>query len=232
MSHSRPRGQSGLELIAGLGMLLLIVMGILLIVMDKTAETSRVKTFLDAKRIATSVKDNVDMIVQQGPGYFSYFSVPATIHGGYEYDIVMRGNAVEVMWLENVWTSKISTSNVTVHCLSKGLTFQNRVLNTPTGVEVFCHRPNLVIPRDKVSIVNKNSTTFEVLNDAHVPSGQFVTSFTTNNTQLNMTFALGPYERRAFNINESLGSYVTLWADMLDEINESVEYDNNLTVYL
>ncbi|MBD3388771.1 MAG: hypothetical protein GF416_06855 [Candidatus Altiarchaeales archaeon] len=223
------RGQTGLELIIGISVLLMIFCVIVLIAMEKTAESSRIKTLLDARRVATSVKDNVNMIGQQGPGYYSYFSLPNRLHGDYEYDIVIRGNVLEMMWGERTWTTRVMDSNISVHCLSKGLNTRNRIKNNKAGIEVTCHLPNLKVVPGSLVIVD-NTTWVEIVNDAHVDSPYFKTSLLTNDTTLNVsTSSLKAYDSLTLSFNSTFGEFVTVTVDYLDTVNESIETDNNVT---
>ena len=227
-------GQTALELIVAFAVIIMVFSIVVLISMDKTAESSRIKTFLDARRVAGSIRDNINMISQQGPGYYSHFSMPLRLQGDYEYSVYIKGNALELMWGEDTWSTKLTVSNLTVYCLSKGLNVKNRVFYGRDGVGVKCHLPDLTVLPDRFS-VDENTVSVDVLNDAHVSSPAFVTSLSDNTTQLNLTVSgLNPDESIVleFNFTSPPLEYLIVYVDPSDEVNESVETDNNFTMYL
>ena len=218
------------------GIVILVFLIVVFIAMDRMAETSRLKTLLDARRIGGSVKDNINMISQQGPGYYSYFSIPEELNGGYDYRLVLKENVLEVVWDDNAWSTKIAASNLTLYCLSPGLTRKNRIFCGENGIEITCHLPNLkVLP--KTLQVNRQSvlynyTSVDVMNDAHVDAGTFETLFKTNNSQAAvLTDRLGPGEKATLWFNKSVGEYLSVEVDYLKQVNESIETDNNITQY-
>ncbi|MFH1054737.1 MAG: CARDB domain-containing protein [Candidatus Altiarchaeota archaeon] len=228
------RGQSGVELIVGLVFIVMIFLVIVLLSMEKTSESADIKTYLDVKRLGGSVKDNINMISQQGPGYYSYFSIPEQLQGGYEYDLFMRGNVMELMWGNNTWSAKLLASNATVHCLSKGLNRKNRIFYSEDGIEITCHLPNLKIPKNRV-IVNKdgNYTKAYIVNDAHVDSPGFTATFRTRDNETNVSMSgLPAGESVMLQFNSTLADYVTVYADSGYEVNESIEDDNNYTAII
>jgi hypothetical protein len=228
-------GQIGLELIVGIGLIMLIFSTVVIIVIDKTAESSSLKTYLDARRVATSVKDNVDMISQQGPGYYKYFSVPEELYGGFEYNLSLSGNLLEVTWAENTWSTKVLSSNVSVYCMSKGAGVSNRIYYGENGLELTCHRPNLKVVAPSLVIDRVvNSTIVDVWNDAHVDSPGFTARFETNSTPSPLFIdrnvsGLAAGDRMRFQFNRSLTDYVSIYVDYHSVVNESIESDNNMT---
>ncbi len=232
MSRRMGRGQTGLELIVGVAFIVMIFAVMVLLAMDKMAESSRIKSFLDARRIAGSVGDNINTIAQQGPGYYTYFSLPTHVQGGYEYDIHVGGNVLDMTWADSTWSENLLSSNVTIYCISKGGNTRNRVFYGGEGIMVTCHLPNLKVDEDSLTI-GVNTSSFDLVNDAHVPSGAFKVMFEANNTTENRTImrlSAGQSLRMQFNI--SVAGNVSVYVDYLDVVNESIESDNNVTRYL
>jgi hypothetical protein len=224
------RGQSGMELILALALLIMVFYITILFSMDRISQSQQMKTAMDARRIGTSVKDNIDMIVQQGEGYWGFFSVPARIHGGFDYDIFIGDNILEVSWDGGAYSTMILASNVTVHCISRGVDRENRVMRTSEGVYISCHLPNLMIKKGSLDVdLANNRTRVELMNDAHVGCGGFWVNFHTNGTDINMTYdGLAPMQSVDLVFNASQGDYVRIVADYRDELNESVKSDNIL----
>jgi hypothetical protein len=228
------RGQSGIEMIVSIGMIMIIFMVVLVIVIEKTQESADIKTLLDARRLSDSMKDNVNMIAQEGPGYYSYFSLPEQLSGGYDYDLVISGNVLELMWPQQTWTTKLAASNITVYCLSKGLSSKNRIYYGDDGIEITCDLPNLKVVRSRFFLDRANNrTAATVVNDAQAGAPAFLAVFKTNNTQINEAVgALGPYEEAVLEFNASLAEYAGLYLDPAGVVNESIRRDNNFTVIL
>jgi len=82
---SGDRGQASIEMIITIGIILIIC---LIFSQMRIRESNEYTMFLDAKRVCKSVADNIDTIAEQGPGYYRYISIPNTIKGGHEYDII------------------------------------------------------------------------------------------------------------------------------------------------
>ncbi|MFH0861853.1 MAG: hypothetical protein V1875_02380 [Candidatus Altiarchaeota archaeon] len=224
------RGQSGIELIVGVALILVVFLIVVLMVMDKTAETSRVKSLIDAQRVGVSMRDNINMINDEGPGYYAYVSIPERIHGGYEYDIIARNNVLEIVWEDNAWTTKVIPTNVTIYCLDKGYTLKNRIFYGSEGIEVTCNRPNLrVVPHTVVRTPGK--TTIDVVNDAHVDAGIFRTRFQTNSTpstSFAVTAGLAAGDTTTLEFNLQANNFTYFAVDYLGDVNESIESDNGM----
>jgi hypothetical protein len=235
MTDERGRGQVGMELIVGLSLIIMVFIIIMLIVGEKSSENAKIASLLDARRVGNSVKDNVNMIVQQGPGYYTYFSMPTALHGGYDYEVYLGGDALELMWADQTWSTKLLASNVTVWCLSKGLDVKNRVIFNEDGIVVTCHLPNLKVLRNTLSIKENpdgtNRTRVTVIDDSHVGSDSYRTRFQTNGSiQLANMPPLGPGESTIFEFNATLLDYMSIEVDDQDDVNESIESDNNISL--
>ena len=228
------RGQSGIEFITGVALILLVFVVVVVMVIDKTAETSRVKTLIDSQRVAVSFRDNINMINEEGPGYYAYFTAPAMLHGGYDYELIVRNNVLEIVWDDNAWSTKVIPTNVTVYCLDKGYTAQNRIFYGPNGIEVTCNRPNLkVLPGTLVLTPGK--TTVDVINDAHVDAGGFRSRLQTNSTpsaSVVATSGLPAGETTTLEFSLDSKNYTYVAVDYFDEVNESIESDNIMNVTL
>ncbi len=118
-------GQAGLELIVTVMFLLLIFVILVAYAVEKNREANEIKMFLDAMRIANSAADNVNMIAQQGDGYYKYFTLPESLFGGEEYNITTYENVVEISWGSYRWATQVVTANITGN-FSKGT---NKVTN-------------------------------------------------------------------------------------------------------
>jgi hypothetical protein len=237
MRRLRSSGQTGLELIVSLVIALLVFMIVVLVAADNMAESSRMRTLIDARRVAGSIKDNINMISQQGPGYYSYVSLPERLQGGYDYRVGIRGSQLELMWEENTWTERLSSSNITVHCLSYGLDRKNRIYHGPGGIEVFCHLPNIRLLPATLEVNrpsgDSNVTLVNIINDAVADSPAFSNLMMTNGSQYSVLADPLPAGKTvALQFNMSAQGFVTIQADYLQGVNESVETDNNLTFIL
>jgi len=231
MSPKRETGQSGLEFVMGFGFLLLTLLIAISISTQKTGESAKLKTAIDAQRIGTSIKDNINAISQQGPGFSKYFSVPNRIQGGFDYDIHINSNVLELTWVENSWSTYLISSNISYHCISKGFDKKNRVKYHDDGtLEVSCHLPNVRADM-RTHRVYENYTTIEIENDAHVPADYFKVYFDNNDTDGNFTITgLGPGKRQQLWFNTTNGDFLDFRLDFLSEVNETTELDNNYTL--
>jgi len=231
MDSSHLRGQSSLELIVAFGLVLLVFTVMVMFSSDKLEQTARLKEHMDAKRVGQSIRDNVNLISQQGTGYYTYFSIPEKIIGGYEYDVVFSESAVGLMWADSAWSSKLIESNVTSYCLSKGLTRKNRVLNEGDRLVITCHLPNIKVVPDTLQV--DYNTSFMVENDAHVASGFFKVNLMDNESSDNVSISqLGPGEKVQLSFDWEAKDFANIYVDTEDQVNESIEEDNNRTWYL
>lgn len=207
---------------------------VLMLVADKTSESSEVETLMDAQKVGTSLRDNINMINEEGPGYFAYFYLPDTIQGGYDYNIVISNNVIDLAWEENAWSTKVVPTNVTVFCLSKGLSSPNRIFYGPSGIEITCDLPNLK-PLPQTLRLYQGSTSVDVYNDAPADAPSFSALMLTNSTPSSAVVALpGLAAGQTATIKFPLGAkkFVYVYVDYLNQVNESVKSDNTMNVTL
>ncbi|MFH1402650.1 MAG: hypothetical protein ABIH11_00090 [Candidatus Altiarchaeota archaeon] len=131
-------GQTSIELIISLAFLILTFVILVLLATDKTEESAELKIYLDVKRIGESIKDNVNTVSQQGPGYYKYFSLPERIRGHFDYNVSVEGNTLYISWDHRLspWSSQMVTPNVTVINITKGLNSRNCVINDEGVVKI------------------------------------------------------------------------------------------------
>lgn len=162
-------------MIVGFGVILLVFSVTVLFAMDKMRAASEFKTYVDGKRVAAIVRDNINTVTQQGTGYYKFFSIPTYLRGGYAYNISVRKGVLELSYEGRTYSSRLNTENVTVYSLDKGVGVRNRAYNSPQGVEVTGHRPNLVPVKNSVTASYNSSTgnvsmSVDVENEGHVDS--------------------------------------------------------------
>jgi len=226
------KAQVGMELIATLVVIFIILVVITIYSIEKAQESNDLKTFIDAKRICSSVANNLDAIQQQGEGYYKQFSIPDNIQGNFEYNITIGSNSVEMSWNEKAWIANTMASNVTVTCLSYGLNETNRIWNRGSYLEVSCHRPNIRPIEDSVEYWNDNGNvtlSVEFENEGHIDAGAFNVSVDSHLTEISN---LQAYEKLKTNTtipNFNLGGYtVVIKADFENAIEETLESDNEI----
>jgi hypothetical protein len=237
MTRMALKAQVGLELIAAMIIILLILILIVSYSIERANESNEMRTFLDAKRVATSIGTNLDTIQEQGKGYYKYFTIPETIYGYYGYNVSISANVVEVSWGSRAWTVNTLSSNVTVYCLDYGENATNRVLNKGTYLVVTCNRPNLRPVGESLRYWNISSNvtvSFDVENEGHIASPGF--DILVGGDRLSLA-GLAPYQTIEVNHtlqNVTSGTVVVINADPDNMIEESIEDDNliNITITL
>jgi hypothetical protein len=226
------KAQVGLELIAALAIIFLILIVITVYSIEKVQESNDIKTFIDAKRICTSIADNLDTIQQQGKGHYKYFSMPEQIQGNYDYNVSIGNNAVEITWGDRSWVVGTIASNITVYCLDYGLNESNRVWNKGDYLAVSCYRPNLRPLEESVRYWNNEGNvtiSVKVENEGHVYSQGFNVSFGSDDRHVD---GLEAYEK--IELNHTIedfptGGYtVVIKADSWNAVEESIETDNTV----
>ena len=227
------KGQVGLELIVALIIILIILILITAYSIDRATESNDMRTFLDAKRVATSVATNLDSIQEQGKGYFKYFTIPEKLYGNYDYNVSIGNNVVDVSWESRAWAVETLAANVTVYCLDYGENEINRVLNKGGYLVVTCNRPNLRLIPESLQYwnISQNVTvSFDVENEGHVASPGFDVLIDSDRRVFS---GLAPYERIGVNHtlqNVTSGYVVVIRADPDNLIEESIEGDNNASM--
>ncbi len=228
-----PSGQSTIEFIIIIAFMLLIFIMLVFLAWEKTTESNEFRTFIDAKKIAISITDNINTISRLGSGYYRYLSIPAGIYGNYEYEINITGNLVGITWGDYVWSDQMITSNVTIFCLDKGMNKKNRILNDNENILITCYRPDLgpVNATLKPYSAGANSSinvSIDVTNFGVRNAGSFVVLF---NSQSTIVPGLDVDQTKTITVNlttpESPGNYtIEIYVDSNNEINESIESDN------
>lgn len=236
------RGQFSLEVIITLGFLLLVFILVSLLVRDKIGESSEIQSFLDARRIVEHITVNVNMISEQGPGYYRYFSLPSLLRGGFSYDVNAYGNLIGLSWDSKTWSKQTLSQNVTIVCLDKGLDKRNYVFNTAGGnIEIICDRPNLAPVSGSISLDNVSCDTDAIVevtleNTGTMRSESFKVAFNESGVLFNESLVDGLDEwsktpaEVMWHTPDTPGTatvYVTV--DYTNSINESIESDNTLS---
>lgn len=226
-------GQSAIELIVIIGFMLLIFIILVFAAGEKTTESNEFRTFIDAKRIAVSITDNINTISRLGSGYYRYFSIPEKIYGDYGYEINITGNLVEITWENYVWSDQLITSNVTVFCLDKGMTKKNKILNDNENIWITCYRPDL-------APLNGNLKPYSAGANSSINVSIDITNFGTINAgSFTVLFNSNPVIVPSLNVDQttivstnltapvSAGNYtIEIYVDYNNKINESIESDN------
>lgn len=226
------KAQVSMELMTALGIILLILVVITLYSMEKSKESKDLRTFIDAKRVCNSIAENLDMIQQQGRGYYKYFTVPERIEGNYDYNITINKNVVEVAWGERAWAVTTIASNVTVYCIDYGLNQTNRIRNEGNHLSITCYRPNLRPLESSLRHWESGgnvTVSVKVENDGHASSPGFNVSIDSAIVQVS---GLEPYQKADVNHtieNFPTGGYtILITADYGNQVKESVESDNTV----
>jgi len=114
------RAQGSPEFTVVVSFVLLVFLVMTLVVFQKQSETYNFQVFLDAKRVASTVASNINMISQNGHGYYRYFSLPEKLYGYTDYDINFgRENLTEsFLWInysDTTYSVPLITSNVVIY---------------------------------------------------------------------------------------------------------------------
>lgn len=136
LNSSSGRGQSGLELIVVFGFLLLFFIVVTLFTAEKNTESGEIKMYLDAKKIADTLVDNINTISEQGSGYYRQFSLPEKLYGGYEYNITSYENIVEISWGNKIMSYQTATSKIRIMHLEKGADRLNCIVNKGGRIQI------------------------------------------------------------------------------------------------
>jgi type II secretory pathway pseudopilin PulG len=242
------KGQTTVEMIVVVGMIMLIFILILLITYSKTVESNDFKMQLDAKRVAQSAADNINTIAEQGHGYYRFFTLPQYLFGGEDYNISTYGNFMEVDWISRsgpqAYTTQLITANVSDYCFEKSSGKVTKVFNYEERVIVTCERPDLMVVGDSFTPESLGGTqpltvSIEVFNYGVRAADAFKTNFSLFAypsgeliwSQVNASSGI-PADRR-ITVRKTIsgiplmGSYnLTIHADSEDLLTESFKGDN------
>ncbi|MBU4266645.1 MAG: hypothetical protein L6243_00935 [Candidatus Altiarchaeales archaeon] len=226
-------GQSAMEMVIAIAFIMMIFIILLFSYQLKLIESNELKMVMDGKRICRSVSTNINTIAEQGPSYYLYFNIPQKIQGGHEYNITVSKNFVDIAWYQFSWTEQIITTNVTVHCLDKGLDVKNKVLNDNDRVLILCNRPELTPLPDSfepiTAVANETlNVSIDVENFGVTDAGSFTVRVNDTNVAVS---GLGRDEKTTvmaeLTMPPSPEDYrVRISVDYNDEINESIESNN------
>ncbi len=126
----RCKSQGSPEFNVVVSFVMLVFLVILLIVFQKQDESYKFQRYLDAKRVATSIADNINVISINGHGYYRYFSVPEVLYGNTEYNISAGDNFLWINYADENTVAPLVTDNVTIVHLEKGESESNCVYNS------------------------------------------------------------------------------------------------------
>ena len=230
-------GQSALEMVMAIAFIMMIFIILLFSYQLKLLESNELKMVMDGKRICRSIATNINTIAEQGPSYYLYFNIPKKVQGGHEYNITVSKNIVDIVWYRFSWTEQIITTNVTVHCLDKGLDVKNKILNEDDRVLILCNRPELTPLPDsfKPLTAQANETlnvSIDVENFGVTDAGEFKVRFNSTYNESDVTvWELGrdgkTTVRAEMTMPPSPEDYIVrISVDYNDDINESIESNN------
>jgi hypothetical protein len=243
------KGQTTVEMIVVVGLILIIFTITLLTAHRKTVESNDFKMQLDAKRIAQSVADNINTIAEQGDGYYRYFTLPPYLLEVHDYTLNIYENFVEINWTnrygDQVWSTQIVTANVSYYCLDKGGDKRNKVFNYLENILLTCNRADLMIVEDSFeqeSTTAGTSISVNILNygvmDVNEPFNVTFTFFIGLPVWTDTQRIDGLGADRNINVNATIPSgitvgligdyplYVNITEYPTDPINESYKGDN------
>jgi len=122
-------GQGGPEFTVVVGFVMLIFLVLLMMAFQKQSESYDLQVFLDAKKVVSIVVSNIDMISQNGNGYYRYFSVPSQLYGYTDYGLEISENFLWINYSGMTYSAPLITNNVTIVDLVKGENETNCIQN-------------------------------------------------------------------------------------------------------
>lgn len=122
-------GQGTPEFSVVVGFVVLIFLIIVLVVFQKQSEAFNFQVSIDAKKVTTTIADNINMLAQNGHGYYRYFSVPEQLYGLTNYTINVDGNSLWISYLDETWSVQLLTNDIAILNLTKGEDKQNCAIN-------------------------------------------------------------------------------------------------------
>lgn len=109
------RAQVTFEFMLTLGFLIIIFLLVMVYFNQKTAESSDLKSYLDGQRICTAVANNINIILQEGDGYYKNFSIPEDVYLGNNYTMVLCKNQIYINWGKRSYYCSVFTSDINVY---------------------------------------------------------------------------------------------------------------------
>jgi len=131
-----PKGQASPEFSVVVGFVALVFLIMMIIIFQKQSESFEFQVYLDAKKVASTIADNVNMISQNGHGYYRYFSVPSTLHGNTDYDVSFDRNFLWINYTDVTYSVRLVTNDVEVDNLTKGDNETNCVTNVEGRITI------------------------------------------------------------------------------------------------
>jgi hypothetical protein len=114
------KGQGSPEFNVVISFVALAFLVVLILVFQKQNEAYDFQVFLEARKVTTRLADNINIISQNGHGYYKYFELTDYLYGLTPYDLEARGNFLWINYTDHTWSKPIITSNVTILKLDKG----------------------------------------------------------------------------------------------------------------
>ena len=110
--------------------------------MQKQAEAHNLQGFMDAKTVASTVADNINMLAQNGHGYYRCFSIPEQLFGFTDYDINfgdtdITDSSVWINYSDSTWSTQIISNDVTIINLTKAEYLRNCITNNNGQITIF-----------------------------------------------------------------------------------------------
>jgi hypothetical protein len=246
------RGQASIESLLAIVFALFILVTAALLASEKNSEGNSLKLRTDAKRVCTSMADNINTIAEEGSGFYKYFSIPATLYGENDYNVTPYGNLIEITSGDYSYLRDMITSNVTIYCLNKSLNLRNKVYSDQENIYIICNKPELMIinssfrannsyPPIRIPANSMMNLTIGIMNFGPVNAGPFNISFNLTSPSFNDTKSYriplpglaseSKTEASVITNNRtaSPGNYyinVTITVDSLNEIKESTKSNN------
>jgi len=240
----RVKAQVGIEFMVAVVSLLLVFTLVALLSLRKSEESTELKEFISAKMIAMRFAENINMVSEQGSGYWRYFHLPKYIYGEQNYSLNVAGSLVEISWGSRGWSTYLLTGNVHLHCLDLGENYTNRVVNEGGVIHITCHRPELeyYLPHFYLNSTHSGepvNVSFSIINTGPVNATDFKIRLCyvriENGEQKCQEFEvsnLGTQEKMkpSFLLNFQFPGTYRLEAtlDALNEVHESIESNNML----
>lgn len=120
MAPKKGLGQGSAEFMVAISLVGLLFIIVAILISQKQSEAHSLKVFMDAKRVANSIADNINTIAQQGAGYRRSFFLPERLYGHTNYSIATAEAVLEISWGNENWAAKLITSNLRIGNLTKG----------------------------------------------------------------------------------------------------------------
>jgi hypothetical protein len=96
----RPHGQMSLEMVSGVGFVLLMLIAFSVVSFSRYQEFVYERDSIAAKSVARQVATEINVAMASGSGYSRVFELPQTLEGGAVYSVAANSTtqAVEIAW--------------------------------------------------------------------------------------------------------------------------------------